>query len=119
MQLESKDLGDGVLLIEVYGDLDSAASEAFFKDVSWLLDHGAKHLIVDCGSLELVSSMGLASMMRLHARMKKQGGNVKLAALRGVVLEVIKLMNLHRVVQVYDGVDEARAAIDVERQNQE
>ena len=115
MQTQLQNLEQGVLLVRVQGSLDTAAADRFFKDVSQGIEPGVRHIIVDCQGIDLVASMGLAAMMRLHARMAQEGGSVKLAGLEGMVAQVVELMNLDRVVQVCATVAQAQQAI----QNQE
>lgn len=87
------------------------------NNCSYLLDcvrdeilDGRKKLILDCGQLEYISSMGLGMLVRVNARMNKIGGDVKLAAVEGMVANVINVVGLGRIFQIYPTVEEAIAA---------
>ena len=67
-------------------------------------------LIIDCSGVTYMSSMGLGTLVRVHARMKKLGGDVKLAAVQGPVAQVMQVVFLHRIFQMYPTLEEAIAA---------
>ena len=67
-------------------------------------------LILDCGQLTYVSSMGLGMLVRINSRMKKLGGDVKLAAVQSAVSKILSVVGLNRLFQIYPTVDDAIAA---------
>jgi anti-sigma B factor antagonist len=71
---------------------------------------GRKKLILDCNQVTYISSMGLGTLVRVNSRMKKVGGDVKLAAVHGAVAEVMRVVGLNRLFQIYPTVDEAVVA---------
>jgi anti-anti-sigma factor len=54
--------------------------------------------------------MGLGMLVRVNSRMKKLGGDVKLAAVHGTVAQILGVVGLNRLFQIYSTVDEAIAA---------
>jgi anti-sigma B factor antagonist len=71
---------------------------------------GRKKLILDCGQVTYISSMGLGTLVRVNSRMKKLGVDVKLASVKGAVAEVMRVVGLNRLFQIYPSVDDAIAA---------
>jgi anti-sigma B factor antagonist len=105
---EEKAGKDGeVCVFALRGQLDTEACDFLYTVLQDRIEDGTKKLILDCRSLEIISSMGLGMLMRLHTRMKKQGGDVKLARVHGAVAEVMKLVMLDRVFHFYASVSEA------------
>ena len=47
---------------------------------------GCRKLIVDCTRLTYISSYGMGVLVRLHQKLAKRGGDVKLAAALGALL---------------------------------
>ena len=43
------------------------------KEITRVVD-GCEKMILDCGELSYISSMGLGMLMRVHSKMKKKGG---------------------------------------------
>ena len=99
---------DKVQVIGISGQLDTASCEYFFSCIEDEIKRGNVDLIIDCRNLEFLSSMGLAMMIRVHSRMKKLGGNVKLARVEGTVADVIRTVHLDKVLELYPTVREAR-----------
>lgn len=71
---------------------------------------GRRKLILDCGQLDYISSMGLGMLVRVNGRMNKLGGDVKLAAVQSAVVQVLTVVGFNRIFQIYPTVADAIAA---------
>ena len=89
------------------GQLDAESCDFLYAVLRDRIEDGTKKMILDCRNLEIISSVGLGMLMRLHARMKKEGGDVKLARVHGTVAEVLKMVMLDRIFRFYPSVTEA------------
>ena len=109
-----KEMGkdDDIICVVLSGRLDAEQCEYLLHCVQKQIENGCSKLILDCDGLEYISSMGLGMLMRVHSRMSKQGGDVKLACVRGIVAEGIKLVRLDKVLEMYTTVEEAVNAHD-------
>ena len=96
-----------VWVISAIGELDTYTSSAFFDCIEAEIENGKKKIIVDCSDLNYLSSAGIGTLIRVHSRMKKLGGDVILAALRGTPADVLRLTHLDRVLGIYDDVEHA------------
>ena len=67
-------------------------------------------MIIDLQELDFVSSLGLGMIVRTHSRMKKRGGNVKLARIEGAVEEIFRVVGFDQFLRIYPTVEEARAS---------
>ena len=85
-------------------------AEEFLQQMEKLVDAGLAKIIVDCSKLEHVSSYGLGVLVRLHHHLKKQGGNVKVCNVPGMMAQVLTLTRLNRVLQIYPDTNRARLA---------
>ena len=74
-----------------------------------ILDRHTK-LILDCRQVTFISSLGLGTLVRVNSRMKRIGGDVKLAAVQGAVAQVMRVVGLNRIFQIYPSVGDAIAA---------
>jgi anti-sigma B factor antagonist len=99
-----------IVTVVLSGKLDALHCDYLLECVEHQIEEGHNKLILDCTDLEYISSVGLGMMLRVHTRMKKQGGDVKLAAVRGVVAAVISVSRLDKVFQIFPTVEEAVAA---------
>ena len=99
-----------VIVIVADGGLNSGTAEQIEKVVQQAVDCGMKGVIVDCSKLDIISSTGLGRLLMLHQRIKAQGGEVKLAGLRGMLVQVLQLSRLDKVFEIYPDVSQARLA---------
>lgn len=58
--------GDGVVGMEVVGDVDMAAEDPFLTAVVTLFDGGATRVEIDLTNVEFMDSAGLRTLMRLR-----------------------------------------------------
>ena len=109
-----RELGnDGeILVFELFGRLDMSASEYLYSILEDHIQDGDKKLVIDCNDLELISSMGLGILMRVHAKMKKHGGEVKLARLHGAAAKAVSLVMLDKILHIYPTVEDAVASYE-------
>lgn len=99
-----------ILAVVLTGRLDEANCNYLLDCVADEILEGRTKLILDCGQLEYISSMGIGMLVRVNARMKKLGGDVKLAAVHGAVAQILTVVALNRVFQLYPTVEDAIAA---------
>ena len=100
-----------IIAVHLSGTLDENNCNYLLECVAEEILEGRKKLIVNCGELVFISSMGLGMLVRVNARMKKLGGDVKLAAVQGAVAQVLSVVGLNRIFQIYSTVDDAIAAL--------
>lgn len=97
-------------VVDIEGNLDGETAEYFFKCIEATIDEGRTKLIVNCVKLEYISSLGLAMLMRVHARMKKLGGDVRVARLEGVVADALSISGFDKILKMYPSVGDAAAS---------
>ena len=90
-----------VMVVEVTGRLDVGSSEYLMKCIQEELDAGAQNIVLDFGSLEYISSMGLGTIVRASLRVKKQEGTIVLANVTGMVAEVMNIAGLGKLFHIY------------------
>ena len=101
---------ESILVVDVSGRLNEDTSEFFFGCLEGVIEEGDTKILLDCSGLEFVSSLGIGTLVRIQSRLKRQGGTVKLAAVQGVVAEVLRVVHLDKLLQMYDTVDDAAAS---------
>ncbi len=99
-----------IVSVVLSGKLSEENCDYLLECVEEHIREGRKKLILDCGHLSYISSMGLGMLVRVNARMKKLDGDVKLAALQSTVVQIMSVVGLNRIFQIYPTVDAAIAA---------
>ena len=108
LSIETQILNGDILLVVLNGSLGTTTSEQFNQIVQSHLDQGRSKIILDCRRVEYISSLGLGSLVALQARLRKKGGEVKLAGLYGTAADVVRLVHLDRLLNIYDDAELAR-----------
>ena len=108
MELALGEIDGDVMVVRVDGGLNQATAQQIGEQVGALVAGGVRHVIVDCSSLTVLSSIGIGVLLMLHTRMKHEGGDVRLCGLRGLVMQVLQLAKLDRMFQFYPDVGQAK-----------
>src|SRR5262245_21087438 len=109
-------LVDGdILSLRLKGDLDSTTTPDFDEAIRRHLDAGHTRIILDCQRMGFLSILGIGSLVALQTRLRRKGGDVKLAAIQGPVMQVLKIVRLDRIFDLYGDAEFARQAFGAER----
>ncbi len=101
-------LDDDVLVIKLHGRLDVASTPEFNAEVQKHFDEGRRKIIIDCAHLGHISSVGVGALVTLQAKLRKQGGEVKLAAIQAAVADVLRVVKLDKLLDMYGDIEFAR-----------
>lgn len=77
--------------------------------ISDLLSQGQKEIIFDVSGVSHIDSTGVGIIVMCFGKVKKAGGNLRVAGARGIVEEVLKMTNVDRIVVLYPTVADAIA----------
>src|SRR5690349_4681021 len=104
MEFYYHEIDRSVLILGADGGLNSDTSKSFLQQLESLVDAGVKQIIVDCSQLQYISSYGIGLLVRLHNKLAKHGGDVKVAAPRSMVLHALTVMHMGAVFDIYPDV---------------
>jgi anti-sigma B factor antagonist len=107
MEFYYSDVDKDILIINADGGLNSDNAGEFVDKLAALIDAGQRKIVVDCSRLKIISSSGLGVLVRLHSKLAKIGGDVKLACVKGVIEQVFKITHLNRIFEMYPDVSRA------------
>jgi anti-anti-sigma factor len=105
---KSEIIDSDILVIILGTSLDSVTTPEFDRQIQAHLDAGHKKIIIDCRYLGYISSIGIGSLVALQTKLKRRGGEVKLASMFGPVMEVIKLVRLDKMLDIHGDLEFAR-----------
>jgi anti-sigma B factor antagonist len=101
-----------ILVVQVSGRLDNDSSPFFFDCLEGEIEDGNTQVVLDCSELAFLSSLGIGTLIRIQSRLRQRGGTVKLAAVQGVVADVLHVVHLDRLLDIYPDVAAAVAAFE-------
>jgi anti-anti-sigma factor len=108
MEFYFQEVDRSILIVSADGGLTADVADEFVRQLEGLITGGVTNIIVDLTPLTYISSYGIGVLMRLHNRLKKAGGDVKLAAPQSAILKALTTMRLSRVFEIYPNVNAAR-----------
>ncbi|MEO0586426.1 MAG: STAS domain-containing protein [Planctomycetota bacterium] len=110
MEINFQEVDDNVLVVNLDGGIDSSTAKELNDAMTKMVDAGFNRIVVDCSKLNYISSLGIGTLVTLHRRLQKRGGDVKLACLYGTVWDVFKISKLDIIFHIFDDVNRARLA---------
>lgn len=78
------------------------AEQAFREKVQALLDAGSKNLVINLAEVPIIDSSGIGALMYAYTSAQKTGGKCKFFAPSKQVRQVLKLVLLDTVFEIYD-----------------
>jgi anti-sigma B factor antagonist len=110
MEFYYHELDRNVLVLSADGGLNRETATQLVEQLGSLVEVGLRRIIVDCSRLDFISSYGVGVLVRLHNKLAKSGGDVKIAGVRSAVLKILTLMRLNQILEIYADVNQARLA---------
>ena len=108
MEFYFQEVDRSLLIVSADGGLSADVADDFVRQLEGLINGGVTNIIVDLTRLTYISSYGIGVLLRLHNRLKKLGGDVKLAAPQSAILKALTTMRLGSVFEIYPDVNAAR-----------
>lgn len=99
-----------VLILRADGGINKDNAREFVNELEKLVDAGLTKIIIDCEGLEHISSYGIGVLLRVHRRLAKNGGNVKLAGIRSGLVRILQIARVDAMFDLYPDVNRARLA---------
>lgn len=98
-----------VWVIAPHGRLDAALCSGLTMVVNEHLDVGRRRLVIDLSRVDYVSSTGLKTLVSLWQKAREAKGNMVLASVQPRVLEVLGIIGLDLVFNIFGSAREAAA----------
>jgi anti-sigma B factor antagonist len=107
MKFYYSDLDNDILIIRADGGLNSENAHQFVDELGTLIEGGQTKIVVDCTRLDYISSYGVGVLVRLHAKLAKRGGDVKLACVKSIIEKLLTTLRLNSLFEIYPDVNRA------------
>lgn len=100
MEINSSEM-KRVRLFEIIGRVDSSNASELGSALDKAADDGQTNLVLDLGSVDYMSSAGLREMVRVLKRVKRTGGDLRIANPSDRVREILELAGLDTIFEIF------------------
>ena len=105
----------GITILEPKGKITIGVGDVALREaVHEAVDAGATKILINLGEVSTIDSSGIGELVAAHASITKAGGRLLLVGLPQRVATVLQITNLLGILELYDDVDEAIAALEGE-----
>jgi anti-sigma B factor antagonist len=102
MQLETKKVGDVLVVSVLEKRLDASIKDDFRKHMLDFVSSGHQRIVLDMSDVEFVDSSGLGVIVGVHEALGGTG-NLAICNLAESTLRMFKLAGMHRVFNIVEG----------------
>ncbi|MDR0330586.1 MAG: STAS domain-containing protein [Chitinispirillales bacterium] len=99
-------------IVRFKGDLDATNVDFVTEQITNYFGDGLVKIIADFKQLRYVNSTGLGVLLHFNKSAKEKGGCFKIVNLNENVYEIIEIIGAASLLDIYDELSEAIAALD-------
>lgn len=99
--------GTTIAVVEAAGDIDLHRSADFQRGLMDVLDRRPKQIVVDLSGVAYMDSSGVASLVKLLARVRREKVDLRLTGMTRRVRSVFEITRLDTVFDIFPTVQEA------------
>jgi anti-sigma B factor antagonist len=95
-------------------NLNQGTAVKFRETVKTLLDEGRNNIVLDFSKVTYIDSTGIGHLIRASIRARSQGGQLKLVGVSKKIRDLLHIIFLDTVVEIFENVEQACASFDKE-----
>ena len=111
LSMSTRIVGDHTVLA-VGGEVDVYTAPRLRERLIELVEHGARHVVVDLARVEFLDSTGLGVLVGTLKRLRAINGTLGLVCAHERLLKIFRITALDRVFALYDTVELATTVAD-------
>ena len=100
----------GITVITLSGRFDALMAKEFKNCGADLIDKRLVTIAIDMASIDFIDSSGLGSLVGGLKGVAKEKGEIRIAGLSPEVRTIFELTRLHRIFDIYENIETARAS---------
>lgn len=112
MNIEQSVLASGIRHIRLKGRLDMYGSTEIEEQFTQSIAADTSSVVVDLSGVEFIASIGIRMLLANARALEKRGGRLVVCCPRPFVLEIFEIAGLHRLIEIYDDLEAACAAVE-------
>jgi len=108
MKFTKKQIEPGIVVLELTGRFVMGADcQNLDREVSDHAQRGEKSFILDLTAVDHVDSAAIGQIVKSFSKLKQSGGTMRLAGAKGMVDGVLKLTQVHKVIEIFPTAQDA------------
>jgi anti-anti-sigma factor len=113
MRVTREEIG-GVAVVKPEGDFIDGSNARAFRTALTAQCGNDTSVLLDLSGVRWVDSGGCGSLLVCCKELRERGGDLKLCGVTGPVRSLFQVIQLHRICDIFNTVDEGVAAFEVE-----
>jgi len=110
LTIEEKQLPPDITVLEMSGRIIMGNNSRDVElKLAQVLAQNKKKIIFDLAGVTMLDSTGVGILVVSQAKIKKEGGELRMSGATGVVEEILKMTSVDKLVHLYPTVAEAAA----------
>ena len=110
MEINHTTVGDKFYL-EIKGEVDASSAIEVDKTVAEAIANRCYRILIDCQSLEYISSAGLGVFISHLDDVKNNNGQIVFYNMKEKVRNVFKILGLDELIPIVESIEEAKALL--------
>jgi anti-anti-sigma factor len=111
LEIRKESVHPGIVVLRLIGRI---AMGRPCQEIEWQIDELIRdktpNLVLDLSEVQRVDSTGFGTIVMCSGKLKKAGGELRVAAAKGIVDEIAHTSNIPRIIPFHSTVEEAIAA---------
>jgi len=108
MKFTKKQIEPGIVVLEMAGRFVMGPDcQKLDREVDDHAQRGEKSFILDLTAVDHVDSAAIGQIVKSFSKLKKSGGTLRLAGVKGMVDGVLKLTQVHKVIEIFPTAQDA------------
>lgn len=102
MELKRKQIKPGMAVLEMRGRLLMGPDcKLIDKEINELIAANETRVIFDVSGVSQIDSAGVGQVVKSFTRLKKSGGDLRLAGVTGMLDGVFRMTQVHKIIAMY------------------
>ena len=112
MKIEMDTFDGGIVKVKLAGRMDAQGTEEIEHR---LMDYAGtqRSVILDMNAVEVLTSMGIRSLVLVAKAVSRRGGKMVLLNLGANVRKAVEAAHLDNLIPIHESLEEARSAVSV------
>ena len=107
MKISTSSAKEGVILIEIEGELDAYTARNLDRRLDELITDGQGRLVLDTTRMGFISSAGVRSILFAQRELDRRGGQLRVCGLNAQARRVFEIAGFDEVLHFSDNLQEA------------